>query len=39
MPGVLAPAPGLTTLTVSPVPSTSFAHTSVAISSAAFEAP
>jgi hypothetical protein len=34
MPGVFAPAPGLTMLTVSPVPST-LAHTS----SAAFEAP
>src|SRR5438876_1086076 len=32
MPGVLAPAPGLTMLIVRPVPSTSLAHTSVAIS-------
>ena len=39
MPGVLALAPGLTMLIVTPVPSTSFAQTSVAISSAAFEAP
>jgi hypothetical protein len=39
MPGVSTPAPGLTILIVRPVPSTSFAHTSVAISSAAFEAP
>ena len=37
--GVLAPAPGLTMLIVSPVPSVSLAQTSVAISSAAFEAP
>jgi len=39
MPGVLAPAPGLTMLIVRPVPLTSLAHTSVAISSAAFDAP
>src|SRR5258708_2488259 len=39
MPGVLAPAPGLTMLTVIPVSAASLAHTSVAISSAAFDAP
>src|SRR6185437_4974179 len=38
-PGVLAPAPGLTMLIVTPVPAVSLAQTSVAISSAAFEAP
>src|SRR5580704_11636749 len=39
MPGVFAPAPGLTMLTVRPLPSASLAHTSVAISSPAFDAP
>jgi hypothetical protein len=39
MPGVLAPTPGLTMLIVRLVSSTSLAQTSVAISSAAFEAP
>ena len=36
---VFAPAPGLTILTVTPVPSSSLAQISVAISSAAFDGP
>ena len=39
MPGVFAPAPGLTMLAVTPVPPSSFAQTSFAISSAALDAP
>ena len=39
MPSVLAPPPGFSTFTVTPVPSSSCAHTMLAISNAALDDP